>query len=239
MHADKARTTYCGIPSVDTLWDDYHVELLRRKRSNQGSISRTGARLCAIPTVYTTRTMVSALLPDLMRMQLLSRFLSDLFRSRNKTVVWRSQGSIWLVLIKKQNRHLFRSKNKTITCFDQETKSSLVSIKKQNRHLFRSRNKTVVPMAKGHCFLFFIYCPALPLPLPCPVSNFPFAARDRRRKLYKERAVFFFLLLPGTRGGSYTGNGQCFFLLLLGTGGGSYTRNFFSFCCQGQEEEVT
>jgi hypothetical protein len=52
-------------------------------------------------------------------------------------------------------------------------------------------------------------CLALPLPLPCPcpVSNFPFAARDRRRKLYKERAVFFFLLLPGTGGGSYTWNG--------------------------------
>jgi len=91
-------------------------------------------------------------------------------------------------------------------------------------------------------------CPALPcpypaLPLPCPVSNFPFAtrvgtgggsytgngnvfffpfaARDRRRKLHRERAMcFFFLLLPGTRGGSYTGS-------------------FFSFCCQGQEEEVT
>jgi hypothetical protein len=30
------------------------------------------------------------------------------------------------------------------------------------------------------------------LPLPCPVSNFPFAARDRRRKLHRERAVFVF-----------------------------------------------
>jgi hypothetical protein len=30
-------------------------------------------------------------------------------------------------------------------------------------------------------------------------------------------------LLPGTGGGSYIGNGQC----------------FFSFCCQGHEEEVT
>jgi hypothetical protein len=39
--------------------------------------------------------------------------------------------------------------------------------------------------------------------LPCTVSNFPFAARDRRRKLHREREVF------------------------------------FSFCCQGQEEEVT
>jgi hypothetical protein len=39
-----------------------------------------------IPTVYTTRTMVSASLPNLMCMQLLSRLLSDLFRSRNKIV---------------------------------------------------------------------------------------------------------------------------------------------------------
>jgi hypothetical protein len=30
------------------------------------------------------------------------------------------------------------------------------------------------------------------LPLPCPVSNFPFATRDRRRKLHRERAVLFF-----------------------------------------------
>jgi hypothetical protein len=37
-----------------------------------------------------------------------------------------------------------------------------------------------------------------------------------------------YLLLPGTRGWSYTGNEQCFFFLLLpgtGTGGGSYTGN--------------
>jgi hypothetical protein len=46
-------------------------------------------------------------------------------------------------------------------------------------------------------------CTALPLPLPCPVSNLPFAARDRRRKLHRE---LFFLLLPGTGGRSYTGN---------------------------------
>jgi len=87
-----------------------------------------------------------------------------------------------------------------------------------------------VPVTFGHCFLFFLIfyslfftaldtlpcpypapAPALPCPCPCPcpcpVSNFPFAARDRRRKLYKERAVFFFLLLPGTGGGSYTWNG--------------------------------
>jgi len=73
-------------------------------------------------------------------------------------------------------------------------------------------------------------CPALPslalpcpYPCPCPISNFPFAARDRRRRLHRERAMLFFLLLPGTGGGSYTRNGQC----------------CFSFCCQGQEEEVT
>jgi len=52
---------------------------------------------------------------------------------------------------------------------------------------------------------------------------FPFAARERRRKLQRERAVLFFLLLPRRGGGGYTGNGQC----------------CFSFCCQGQEEEVT
>ncbi len=67
-------------------------------------------------------------------------------------------------------------------------------------------------------------CPVLTLPLPCPVSNFPFAARDRRGSYTGNGQCFFFLLLPGTGGGSYTGNGQCFvFLLLPGTGGGSYT----------------
>jgi len=35
-------------------------------------------------------------------------------------------------------------------------------------------------------------CPALPLPLPCPVSNLPFDARDRRRKLHRELFFFFF-----------------------------------------------
>jgi len=66
-----------------------------------------------------------------------------------------------------------------------------------------------VPVTFGHCFLFFLIfyslfftaldalplpCPALAsaLALPCPVSNFPFAARDRRRKLHRERAVFVF-----------------------------------------------
>jgi len=82
--------------------------------------------------------------------------------------------------------------------------------------------------------------PTLPLPLPCPVSNFPFVARDRRRKLHRE---LFFFLLPRTGGGSYTGNGQCFFSFYcqgqeeeVTQGTGSV---FFSFCCQGQEEEVT
>jgi len=69
-------------------------------------------------------------------------------------------------------------------------------------------------VAEGHCevppwvpvfLLFIFYCPALPLPLPlpCPVSNLPFAVRDRRRKLHRK---LFFLLLPWTGGGSYTGN---------------------------------
>jgi hypothetical protein len=63
----------------------------------------------------------------------------------------------------------------------------------------------------SYFLLFIFYCPgrpALPLPCPCPCP-----------------ALFrIFLLLPGTGGGSYTGNGQCFFFLLLpGTGGGSYT----------------
>ncbi len=61
----------------------------------------------------------------------------------------------------------------------------------------------------SYFLLFIFYCPApapaLPLPLPC-------------------LALFrIFLLLPGTGGESYTGNGQF----------------FFSFCCQGQEEKVT
>jgi hypothetical protein len=72
---------------------------------------------------------------------------------------------------------------------------------------------------------FLLSCPAVPCPCPCP-------------------ALFrIFLLLLGTGGGSYTGNGQCFFSfccqgqeeeVTLGTGS-----VFFSFCCQGQEEEVT
>jgi hypothetical protein len=43
----------------------------------------------------------------------------------------------------------------------------------------------------SYFLLFIFYCPGRPA-LPCPVSNFPFAARDRRRKLHRERAVFVF-----------------------------------------------
>ncbi len=68
-----------------------------------------------------------------------------------------------------------------------------------------------MPVVEGHCEvlvgacnlrpLFFIFsyfllpwtpCPYPALALPCPVSNFPFVARDRRRKLHRERAVFVF-----------------------------------------------
>ncbi len=76
-----------------------------------------------------------------------------------------------------------------------------------------------VPVTFGHCFLFFlifyslffIALDALPCPAPSPALA-PVPALFR-----------IFLLLPGTGGGSYTGNRQF----------------FFSFCCQGQEEEVT
>ncbi len=93
---------------------------------------------------------------------------------------------IRLVSIKKQNRCVALSRLYP-TCFDQKTKLSLVSIKKQNRR------------AHGRRPLFFIFyllpCPAL----PCfefsfcrqgqeeEVTHgtfFPFAARDRRRKLH-------------------------------------------------------
>ncbi len=72
-----------------------------------------------------------------------------------------------------------------------------------------------VPVTFGHCFLFFLifYCPgrttlpALPrpypaLPRPCPALPLPCPCPTMFR---------IFLLLPGTGGGSYTGNGQCFF----------------------------
>ncbi len=59
-------------------------------------------------------------------------------------------------------------------------------------------------------FLFFIFYCLGRLALPCLV-------------LFR-----IYLLLLGTGGESYTGNGQCFFFLLLpGTRGGSYTGNFF------------
>ncbi len=82
----------------------------------------------------------------------------------------------------------------------------------------------------SYFLLFIFYCPvrpALPCPypaLPCPVSNFPFAARDRRRKLHKERAVFFFPFATRDRRRKLHRERPVF---------------FFSFCCQGQEEEVT
>jgi hypothetical protein len=56
--------------------------------------------------------------------------------------------------------------------------------------------------------------------LPCPVSNFPFAARDRRRKLHRERAVFFFPFAARDKRRKLH-------------------REFFSFYCQGREEKVT
>ncbi len=85
-------------------------------------------------------------------------------------------------------------------------------------------------------------CPTLPLPLPCPAlfRIFLLLPGTGGGSYTGNGQCFFFLLPPGTGGGSYTGNGQCFFFLLPpGIGGGSYTGNFFSFCCEGQEEEVT
>ncbi len=86
-------------------------------------------------------------------------------------------------------------------------------------------------------FLLFIFycpgrpalpCPAPPLPCPCPCPAlfriFLLLPGTGGGSYTGNGQCFFFLLLPGTGGGSYTGNGQCFFfLLLLGTGGGSYT----------------
>ncbi len=97
----------------------------------------------------------------------------------------------------------------------------------------------------SYFLLFIFYCPgrpALPCPCPCPAlfRIFLLLPGTGGGSYTGNGQCFFFLLLPGTGGGSYTGNGQCFFFLLLpGIGGGSYTGNFFSFCCQGQEEEVT
>ncbi len=79
-----------------------------------------------------------------------------------------------------------------------------------------------VPVTFGHCFLFFLifyslFFTALDA-LPCPAPSPALAPA-----LAPAPALFrIFLLLPGTGRGSYTGNGQF----------------FFSFCCQGQEEEV-
>jgi len=89
----------------------------------------------------------------------------------------------------------------------------------------------------------------LPCPctaLPCPVSNlpfatighkrrklhkeramfffFPFAAKDRRRKLHKERAMFFFFPFAARDKRKKLHRERTM---------------FFFFCCQGQEEEVT
>jgi hypothetical protein len=114
----------------------------------------------------------------------------------------------------------------------------------------------------SHCFLFFLifYCLAQPCPALAPALPyfefsfccqgqeeeviqgtgsvfFHFTTRDRRRKLHRERAVFFFPFAARDRRRKL--QRELFFLLMPGTGGGSYTGNFFSFCCQGQEEEVT
>jgi hypothetical protein len=51
--------------------------------------------------------------------------------------------------------------------------------------------------------------------LPCPVSNFPFAARDRRRKLHRERAMFFFPFAARDRRRKL--HRELFFLSLPGT----------------------
>ncbi len=83
----------------------------------------------------------------------------------------------------------------------------------------------------SYFLLFIFYCPgrpALPLPCPCPCPAlfriFLLLPGTGGGSYTGNGQCFFFLLLPGTGGGSYTGNGQCFFFLLLpGTGGGSYT----------------
>ncbi len=90
-----------------------------------------------------------------------------------------------------------------------------------------------VPVTFGHCFLFIfsfyslfftaLPCPALtlPCPYPCPslalapalpCFEFSFWCQGQEEEVTQGTGnVFFFLLLPGTGGGSYTGNGQCFF----------------------------
>jgi hypothetical protein len=105
-----------------------------------------------------------------------------------------------------------------------------------------------VPVTFGHCFLFIIifyslFFTALPCPaptLPCPCPALPLPCRAPALPCLCPALFRIFLLLLGTGGGNYTGNGQCFFFLLLpGTRGENYTENFFSFCCQGREEKVT
>jgi len=108
-------------------------------------------------------------------------------------------------------------------------------------------------VAEGHCevprgclYFYSLFFTALDA-LPCPVSNlpfvardrrtklhkeramlfFPFAARDRRRKLHRERAVFFFPFAARDRRRKL--HRELFFLLLPGTGGGSYTGNSSSY----------
>jgi hypothetical protein len=52
-------------------------------------------------------------------------------------------------------------------------------------------------------------CPALALPLPC--FEFSFYCQGQEEEVIQGMgSVFFFLLLPGTRGGSYTGNSSSF-----------------------------
>jgi hypothetical protein len=90
-----------------------------------------------------------------------------------------------------------------------------------------------VPVTFGHCYLFififyslfFTALPALALAPALPCFEFSFCCHGQEEEVTQGiDSVFYFLLLPGTGGGSYTGNGQCFFFLLLpGTGGGSYT----------------
>jgi len=59
-----------------------------------------------------------------------------------------------------------------------------------------------VPVTFSHCFLFFLsfYCPTLPL--PCLALTLPYPCPCPCPALF-----WIFLLLLGTRGGSYTGNG--------------------------------
>ncbi len=99
--------------------------------------------------------------------------------------------------------------------------------------------KATVKSPVGAC-IFTLYFLLPWTPCPALFRIYLLLPGTGGRSYTRNGQCFFFLLLPGTGGGSYTGNGQCFFFLLLpGTGGGSYTGNFFSFCCQGQEEEVT